>query len=158
MNKLGIDKLKNVPSNLSSLKGKSDELDTGKLETTPVDLSKLNDVVKNEVVKKTEYNKELIKKVNAIQTQTTDTNNLVQKTDYDTKSSKTETKINGHDFSNKYITTHEINKLTSENFAAWLSQAKLATKVDIGNFIKKTNFHDNLKNLNKNILQMKQNI
>ena len=33
-----------------------DELDIGKLETTPVDLSKLNNVVKNNV-KKAEYNK-----------------------------------------------------------------------------------------------------
>ena len=31
---------------------KVDKLNTGKLETTPVDLSKLSDVVKNEVVKK----------------------------------------------------------------------------------------------------------
>ena len=47
-----------------------------KLETTRFDLSKLSNVVKNEVVKKTEYH-ELVKKVNAIRT--TDTNNLVQK-------------------------------------------------------------------------------
>ena len=46
------------------------------METTPVDLSKLSDVVKNEVVEKTVYN-ELVKKVNAIQT--TDTSNLVKK-------------------------------------------------------------------------------
>ena len=38
-------------------------MDIGKLETTPVDLSKLSDTVKNEVAKKTEYN-ELLKKVN----------------------------------------------------------------------------------------------
>ena len=47
----------------------------GKLETTTVDLSKLSDVVKNEIVKKTAYDK-LNKNVNAIQT--TDTNNLKQ--------------------------------------------------------------------------------
>ena len=34
--------LKNVPSGLSSLKSKVDKLDTGKLETAPVDLSKLS--------------------------------------------------------------------------------------------------------------------
>ena len=33
-----------------------DRLNIGKLETISVDLSKLSDVVKNEVVKKTEYN------------------------------------------------------------------------------------------------------
>ena len=58
---MDIDKLKNVPSNLSSLKSKVDKLDIGKLETTPVDLSKLSNIVKNDVVKRTEYNK-LVKK------------------------------------------------------------------------------------------------
>ena len=41
----------------ANLKSEIDRLDIDKLETTPVDLSKLSDVVKNEVVKKTEYNK-----------------------------------------------------------------------------------------------------
>ena len=36
-----------------------------KLETTPVDFSKLSDLVKNKVVKKTEHD-ELVKNVNAI--------------------------------------------------------------------------------------------
>ena len=38
------------------MKSKVDKLDIGKLETTPVDLSKLSNAVKNDVVKKTEYN------------------------------------------------------------------------------------------------------
>ena len=53
-------------------------MDIGKLETTPVDLSKLSDTVKNEVAKKTEYN-ELLKKVN--NRKTTDGSDLVKKTD-----------------------------------------------------------------------------
>ena len=65
VDKWDIDKLKNVPSNLSNLKTKVDELDIGKLETTLFDLSNLSNVVKNDVVKKTVYDK-LIKKVNAI--------------------------------------------------------------------------------------------
>ena len=44
--------LKKVQSDLSSLKSKVHKLDIGKLETTPDDLSKLSDAVKNEVVKK----------------------------------------------------------------------------------------------------------
>ena len=36
----------------------------------------------------------------------------------------------------KYITTQEFNKLTSENFTARLKQADLASKSDIANFIK----------------------
>ena len=43
-------------SNLSNLKSKVDKLDIRKLEITPADLSKLSNVVKNDVVKKTEYN------------------------------------------------------------------------------------------------------
>ena len=39
----------------ASLKSEIDKLDIGKLETTPVDLSKLSDVVKNEVIKKDKY-------------------------------------------------------------------------------------------------------
>ena len=41
---------------LSNLKSKVDKLDIGKLEITPVDLSRLSNVVKNDVVKKDEYN------------------------------------------------------------------------------------------------------
>ena len=37
-------------SDLGSLKSEIDELDIGQLETTPVDLSKPSNVVKNEVV------------------------------------------------------------------------------------------------------------
>ena len=40
---------------LASLKFEIDKFDTGKLETTPVDSSKLSDVVKTEVVKMTAY-------------------------------------------------------------------------------------------------------
>ena len=60
-------------ADLASLKSDFDRLDIDKLETTPVDLSKLTNVVKYEVVKKTIYD-ELIKKVNAI-----DTSRLVKK-------------------------------------------------------------------------------
>ena len=50
VDKLGIAKLKKIPSSLSSLISKVDKLDIGKLETTPIDLSKLSNVVKNDVV------------------------------------------------------------------------------------------------------------
>ena len=56
-----------MQSDLSSLKSKLDKLNIDKLETTPVDLSKLSNVVKTDVVKKAEYD-ELVKNVNAIQT------------------------------------------------------------------------------------------
>ena len=54
--KLDIDKLKGFPNNSSNLKTKVDKLNIDKLVPVPVDLSKLTNVVKNEVIKKTEYN------------------------------------------------------------------------------------------------------
>ena len=48
--------MKNVPTNRSNLKSKANKLDLDKLETTPVNSSKLSDVVKNEVIKKSECN------------------------------------------------------------------------------------------------------
>ena len=44
--------MKNVPTNLSSLKSKVHKLDVDKLAPVPVDLSKLRDVVKGNIVKK----------------------------------------------------------------------------------------------------------
>ena len=48
-------------TNLASLKTKVDKLDTDKLAPVPVDLSKLSDVIKNDVVKKDVYDKLVIK-------------------------------------------------------------------------------------------------
>ena len=48
---LDIDKLKNVPTNLSNLKSKVEKLDIDKLLPAPIDLSKLSNVLKNDVVK-----------------------------------------------------------------------------------------------------------
>ena len=49
VDKLDIDKLKNVSTNLSDLEIKLDKLDVDKLVPVPVDLSKLSDVVKKDV-------------------------------------------------------------------------------------------------------------
>ena len=54
--KLDLDKLKNAPTYLSNLKSKVDNLDVDELVPLNVDLSKLSDVVKNDVVKKDAYN------------------------------------------------------------------------------------------------------
>ena len=43
--KLGVSKFVNVASRLNDLKTKVDDLDIDKLETVPVDLKKLSDVV-----------------------------------------------------------------------------------------------------------------
>ena len=51
-------------TNLARLKTEVDKLDIDKLAPVPFDLSKLSHVVKNDIVKKAEYDK-LISKVNA---------------------------------------------------------------------------------------------
>ena len=43
-------------TNLASLRTEVDKIDTDKLKTVPADLAKLINVVKNDVVKKTDYN------------------------------------------------------------------------------------------------------
>ena len=53
-------------TNLAALKSEVDKIDTDKLKTVPADLAKLTNVVKNGVVKKTDYNT----KVTSIGTQT----------------------------------------------------------------------------------------
>ena len=67
----------------------------------------------------------------------------LRKTDYKTKISETENKVTAdHDY-DKYITTQEFNKLTSESFTAKLKQANLGNKINITNFVKRTDFNKN---------------
>ena len=192
------------------MENKVDKLDVDKLVPVPVDLSRLSDVVKNNVIKKDLYNAKIenvedkIFDITNLATKTTlnakinevkgeipsitnlvttfalnakinevkgeipnitnlDTtsaltgienkipsvSNLVKKTDYNTKISEIEKKItnNNHD---KYITTAEFNKLTAETFDLRLKQSNLASKSNIANFIKKTDFDNKLKDVKSN--------
>ena len=89
--------IKNIPhfdtssfalkTNLATLKTEVDKLDIDKLVPVPTDLSKLSNVVKNDVVKKADYNK-LVTKVDNI-----DTSGFVLKTKYDADKSELENKI-----------------------------------------------------------------
>ena len=88
VDKLDIDSF-NVPSGLSSLKSKVGKLNIGKLETTPVDLSKLSDIVKNEIIKKTEYNA----KTKDIEDKIPDIPNLVTNTTLNAKINEVKGKI-----------------------------------------------------------------
>ena len=99
-----------LKTNLANLKTEVDKLYINKLAPVPVDLSKLNDVVKNDVAKKNVYDK-LVAKVNNIVTsdfvlktkyntektelekKIPDTNGLVKKADYNTKVTEIEGKI-----------------------------------------------------------------
>ena len=55
VDRLDVDKLKNVSTNLSCLKSKVDKLDVDKLVPVPTDLSKLRNVAKDDVVKQDVY-------------------------------------------------------------------------------------------------------
>ena len=119
-------------SNLSSLKTEVDKLDIDKLKPVPIELSKLSNIVKNNVAKKIVYNK-LVAKVNNV-----DTSGFVlktkyhrdksdiekKKTDYNAKISEIEKKVadRNHD---KYITTPKLDRFTAEIFAARLAKAHL---------------------------------
>ena len=118
-----------LKSNLANLKTEVDKLDIHKLVPIPNDLSKLSNVVKNEVVKKTEYNK-LVTKVNNI-----DTSHFVLKTNYNTKNTELEDKI--PDISNlatKTASTTVGNKIPS-----------------IRNLVQKTDFNTKITEIEKTI-------
>ena len=53
-----------------------------------------------------------------------------KKPENNTKNNKTENKITDYDH-DKYITSPEFNKLTSENFSARLAQTNLGSKSDM---------------------------
>ena len=53
-------------TNLAALKSEVDKIDVDKLKTTPADLAKLSNVVKNDVVKKTDYNTKVTSTENQI--------------------------------------------------------------------------------------------
>ena len=75
VDKLDINKLKSLPNNLSNLKNKVDKSDIDKLKPVPVDFSKLSNVVKNDFVKKTEYNA----RIKSIEDKIPDISNLATK-------------------------------------------------------------------------------
>ena len=76
-----------LKTNFASLKTEVDKLGIDELIPVAVDLSKLSDLVKNDVVKKTVYNK-LVAKVDNV-----DTSDFVLKTKYNTDKTELESKI-----------------------------------------------------------------
>ena len=80
-----------LKSNLANLKNEVDKLDIDKLTPVPNDLAKLSNVVRNDVVKKTEYDK-LASKVNSINTIV-----FVPKTKYEKYDADLEKKISDVD-------------------------------------------------------------
>ena len=69
-----------MPSNLNNLNSKADKLHVNNLDSVLVDLSKLSDVVENDIVKKDVYNA----KIKNIEDKIPDVTNLATKTTLDT--------------------------------------------------------------------------
>ena len=89
VNKLHIDKLKNLPTGLNSLKSKVDKLKVDKLVPVLVDLSKLSDVVRNDVVKEDLYNA----KIKNVEDKIPDTTNLATNTTVNAKINRVKNEI-----------------------------------------------------------------
>ena len=146
-------------TNLASLKTEVDKLDVDKLVPVPNDLAKLCNVVKNDVVKKTEHDK-LVAKVNG-----TDTTNFVLKTKYEKDGSDFEYKINKVDKK-----TLDVSDLVNKtNFNAKITEVEgkipnttgLATSSalttvenkipDVSSLVKKTDCDTKISDIEKKI-------
>ena len=112
-------------TNLANLKTEVDKLDIDKLVPVPVDLSKLSDVVKNDVVKKTVYDK-LVAKVDNI-----DTSNFALKTNYNADKTESEKKIpNVTDFVKKVNLSELENKIPDiSNLATITALTNIENKI-----------------------------
>ena len=105
-----------LKTNLAGLKTAADKLDIDKLVSVPVDLSKLSDVVKNYVVKKTVYHK-LVAKVDNI-----GTSDVVLKTNCNADKTELEKKIpNVTDFIKEAKLTELENKIPDISNLATIS-------------------------------------
>ena len=130
-----------LKTNLANLKAEVDKLDTDKLKTVPVDLSKLTNVVKNDVVKKTEYD-QLVNEVNSI-----DTSGFLLKTKYDTDKLKLENKIpSASNLVKKTDYDAKINEIEGKipsvtGLAATSALTAVENKISsISNLVKKTDY------------------
>ena len=160
-----------LKTNLSSLKTEVDKLDIDKLATVPVDLSKLSNVVENDVVKKTVYDK-LVAKVDNIDTsdfvlktnfntkhtglenKIPNTNGLVKKTDYSTKITEIENKVPDiSGLATKTALTTVGNEIPSiTNLATKTALTTVENKISsISGLVKKTDYNTKIIDI-ENIL------
>ena len=138
-----------LKSNLAGLKTEIDKLDIDKLVLVPFDLSKLSNVVKNDVVKKTIYDK-LVAKVNSI-----DTSAFVLKTKYDTDKTELEKKISDvTDFITKEIKLTELeNKiLDASSLATKTALNAVKNKIpSVSSLVQKTDYNTKISELEKKL-------
>ena len=133
-----------LKTNLANLKTEIDKSDIDKLVPVPVDLSKLSDVVKNNVFIKDVYDK-LVTKVNSI-----DTSGFVLKTKYDTDKSELENKIpDTSGFVKKTDYNTKITKIEGtipdvSGLATKTALTSVENKIlDVSSLVKKTDYNTN---------------
>ena len=146
-------------TNRANLKTEVDKLDIHKLAPVPNDLAKLSIVVKNDVVKKTEYDK-LVTKVNGI-----DTTNFILETTYEKDGSDFEDKINKLDKEirdvsdlvkktdfNATITEVEGKIPSITGLATSYALTAIENKIpDVSRFVKKADYDTEISDIEKKI-------
>ena len=146
--------MKNIPTNLSNLKSKVDKLDVGKLETIPVDLSKLSYLVKNDVVKKDVYNA----KIKNIEDKIPDITNLVSNTTLKAKLNEVKKEIPS--ITNLTTTTalnYKINEAKNKipnitNLATTTALTAVEEKIpNVSNLVKKTDYNTEIGKIENKI-------
>ena len=141
-----------LKTNLTNLKTAADELDIDKLAPVPVDLSKLSDVVKNDVVKKLVYDK-LVAKVNSI-----DTIRFVSKTKYVTDKSEIVNKVpNTIDLVKKIDYHTKITEIESKipdvsSLATKTASTTVENKIpSVSSLVKKTDYNTQITEIEKKL-------
>ena len=139
-----------LKKNLANLKTEVDKLDIDKLVLVPVDLSKLSDVVKNDAIKKVDYNA----KITELENKIPDISNLATKTALTTvenKISDTVGLVKKTDFNTK-ITNLENKIPDTSNLATKTAVTTVENKIpDTGGLLKKTDFNTKITNLENKI-------
>ena len=137
-----------MKTNLASLKTEVDKLDIEKLAPVPVDLSKLSNVVKNDVVKKAVYDK-LAAKVNNI-----DNSDFALKTKYQTDKTELEKKIpDVTDFAKKTKLTELEDKIPDvSSLATKAALTVVENKIPtVSSLIRKTDYDTRISELEKKL-------
>ena len=152
IDKLDIDKLKNVPTNLSHLKSKVDQLDVDELVPVPVDLSNLSDVVKYDVVKKDIC----IAKIKNIEDKIPDITNLTTNASLNAKINEVKGEISSI---TNLVTTSPLNAKTNAvkaeipnitNLAATTALTAVENKIpNVSNLVKEAAYNAKISEIEK---------
>ena len=145
-----------LKTNLANLKTEVDKLDIDKLVPVPVVLSKLSDVIENDVIEKTDYNAKITEvenkipdftnlatktALNTVENKSPNTSGLVKNTDYNTKITEIEGKIPYvTNLATKTALTSAENKISDVSGLATKTElTAVENKIpDINNFATKT--------------------